>query len=251
MKNIFITIVFLLTGIFSKAQVGINNENPKATLQIDAKNSVLPESTAGLGVPVLDIFPPVSPTNDQNGMLIYLKNTTDSNLEGFYYWDAIENNWEYIVDIKSVGLDFSKTIVSGSSFSPNNMSGSGVQTRSVPFTTINSLDSSFSLSDGGLRVGKTATYYLVFTGGVFKSASNVVNNYTTEILVNGVPNSVLTSRNSAPGGATDGRSATFYIASMLDLNKNDVLTVRTRRNSANENTVSVDTPYTLMLINMN
>lgn len=251
MKNIFITIVFLLTGIFSKAQVGINNENPKATLQIDAKNSVSPESTAGLGIPVLDIFPPVSPTNDQNGMLIYLRNTTDSNLEGFYYWDAIENNWEYIVDIKSLGLDHSKTIVSGSSFYPNNISGGGIQTRTVPFTTISSLDPSFSLSDGGLIVGKTATYYLVLTGGVYKSLKNVVDDYTTEILVNGVTNSVLTSTNSVPGGTVDGRSATFYIAAMLDLNKNDVLTVRTKRNTANETTVSVNTPYTLMLINMN
>lgn len=251
MKNIFIPIPFLLSGVLVKSQVGINNENPKATLQIDAKNAITPESIAGLGVPIVDKFPAVFPTNNQNGMLIYLNNTTDNGLEGFYYWDAISGNWEYIVDFKAQGLDISRTVASGNSFTPNNMSGTGAQNRFVPLTAINSLDPSFSLtSSGGLKVGKKATYYLVFTGGVFKTGSNVINDYSTEILVNGIPSSALSSSNSAPGGPPDGRSATFYIATITDLEQGDVLTIRTSRNSTGANTVSVDTPYTLTLVNL-
>ena len=250
MKYLYI-IIFTFTGILSYSQFGINNTNPSAIFQIDAHNPIEPEYSAGLGIPILDIFPVNSPTDDQSGMLIYLKNTTDSNLEGFYYWDSYENNWEYIVDFKSIGLDISKTVVSGDKFMPNNMSGAGAQERTIPFNTITSLDPSFSISNNGLKVGKSSTYYIVLTGGVYKSASNVVNEYSTEILVNGIISSRLTSINSSPGGATDGRSAAFYIASVQDLEKNDILSIRIKRNSTSSNTVNVDSPFTLMLINLN
>ncbi|WP_185208255.1 hypothetical protein [Chryseobacterium sp. C3] len=251
MKKTLLQSLFLLSGILIKSQIGINNTNPKASLHLDAKNKILPESTVGLGVPVVDKFPTASPSSNQDGMLIYLRNTTDSNLEGFYYWDHAKSNWEYIMDLKAAGLDVSKTIASGNSFSPNNMSGNGVQSRTIPLTTINSLDPSFSLSNGGLKIGKTATYYIFLTGGVYKDAVNNVNEYITEILINGVSNTQLTSTNTAPGGDTVGRSSTFYIATIFSLNKDDVLTVKTTRTTTAANTVSVDTPYTLTIINLN
>ncbi|GEM52720.1 hypothetical protein HX001_03010 [Empedobacter brevis] len=249
-------ILFITLCLFSKsaafAQVGINTSLPLASLQIDAKNSINPESGVGLGVPVIDQFPKENPTKDQHGMLIYLRNTQDTNAEGYYYWDGFENHWEYIVDFKSMGLDTSKTIVSGTQFTPNNMGGvPGVDSRIVPFSSINSLDPSFILSSGGLKVGKTSIYYLSFSGGVSKSADNFVYSYKTEILINGISNSNLTSTNSAPGGAQNGRSATFYIASIISLQKDDVITIKTTKTAGQSSIISVDTPYTLTLINMN
>lgn len=253
MKKVCITTVLLLGTLIVKAQTltGIGTKAPKALLHIEPQNAVTPESTAGLGIPVLDRFPATNPTNEQNAMLIFLRNTTDSNLEGFYYWDAATTSWEYIVDYKTIGLDTSKTIVSGNAFTPNNISGTGADSRFVPLTIINSLDPSFSLTaNGGLKIGKTAKYYLIFTGGIYKTASNQASQYTTEILVNGTLGT-LTSVDSAPGGSLDGRSSTFYIAAIVNLTKDDVLTIRTTRGTTTiANTVSVYTPYTLTLINL-
>lgn len=250
-KILFLTLLTMGKSIVF-SQVGINTNSPRASLQIDAKNNVNPESGVGLGVPVIDQFPNENPTNDQNGMLVYLKNTQDTNAEGYYYWDGSENHWEYIVDFKSMKLDTSKTIVTGTQFSPNNMGGSvGTDSRVVPFSSINSLDPSFTLSSGALKVGKSASYYLSFSGGVSKSADNSVYSYKTEILINGIPNNNLTSTNSVPGGAQNGRSATFYIASITSLQKNDIITIKTTKTGGQSSIISVDTPYTLTLINMN
>ncbi|UUV20488.1 hypothetical protein [Paenimyroides aestuarii] len=253
MKKVYFTSALLLATLIVKAQTltGVGTQTPKAALHIEPQNAVTPKSSAGLGIPVLDRFPAINPTNDQNAMLIFLRNTTDSNLEGFYYWDAATNSWEYIVDFKTIGLDTSKTIVSGNAFTPNNITGTGTDSRFIPLTIINSLDPSFSLTtNGGLKVGKTAKYYLIFTGGIYKTASNQASQYTTDILINGTVGT-LTSVDSAPGGSIDGRSATFYIAAIVNLTKDDVLTIRTTRGSTTiPNTVSVNTPYTLTMINL-
>ncbi|WP_413532192.1 hypothetical protein [Empedobacter brevis] len=248
-------ILFLALCLFSESvvfsQVGINTKNPMVSLQIDAQNAINPESGVGLGVPIIDQFPLNNPTDLQNGMLVYLRNTHDTNAEGYYYWDGYEKHWEYIVDFKSMGLDTSKTIVSGNKFNPDDLGGEeGEDSRLVPLTSINSLDPSFTLDSGGLKVGKTSNYYLSFSGGVSKSADNTVYVFKTEILINGKADSNLTSVNSVPGGAQDPRSAIFYIAATKELKKDDIITIRTTK-TGKESVIIVDTPYTLTLINMN
>ncbi len=239
--------LFLLVSLNSFAQVGINTDNPKATLQIDALNQSTPESTAGFSVPIYKEFPTTNPTSQQNGMLIYLDNSNSSYMEGFNFWNASDNNWEYIVDFSSQGLDLSKTQVIGTQFAGSNISGAGEQSRFVSFTSINTIDPSFTLSNGGLKIGETATYFLQLTGGVFKATENQVNDYKVEILVNGNSSAQLTSTNSAPGGTDLGRSTLFYISSVVSFNKGDVLTVKLTRSTIGANTVSVETPFNLTI----
>lgn len=76
--------VILLGAIFIStigfSQVGINTQNPRATLQIDAVNPKNPESSAGILIPRVEKNPA---TGNEKGQLIY--NVTDST---FYYWDG-------------------------------------------------------------------------------------------------------------------------------------------------------------------
>lgn len=249
MRYLSFFIVSLL-ALTLQAQVGINNTQPKATLQVSAKNLVSGEVDTGFGVPVVNAFPEVNPTSDQNGMLIYLDTTSVSNATGYYYWDAVTTSWEFVLDNVSKDFDTSKTIVLGTKFSTSNIGG-GINTANVPFEYITTLDASFELTNRGeLKVGKTSTYYLSFSGGVMKAAAAGIFSYSTEILINGVSASNLTSTNSAPAGNGNTRSATFYIATILNLTKNDLVTVRTTKTSGGNQQVSVDTPFTLTLINM-
>lgn len=252
MKNLLTLIHFMLFCSFYYSQVGINTNVPKAMLHIDAKNSVSPESSAGLGVPIVNQLSTSNPTNLQNGMMVYLQADYSEYLKGYYYWDAAENRWEYIMGSDNQDLDFSKVIATGNAFSPSNIIGKAEVTRQVPFTSLTSLMSGFSITPNGeLKVGETSTYYLVFTGAVFKDAQDVVNDVKTSILINGVGFYSLSSVNSIPGGENTGRGATFYITSILQLNKNDLLSVITTKEAADlTSTISVNTPYTINLINL-
>lgn len=74
------------------SQVGINNVDPKSTLDISASSKSKPSSTDGILIPRISIFPANNPTVDQNGMLVYLDSANSRN-NGFYYWDAASTSW--------------------------------------------------------------------------------------------------------------------------------------------------------------
>jgi hypothetical protein len=94
MKKILLFICVL--AIFSSnAQVGINNTNPKANLDISASNPSAPIATDGLLIPRVTAFPsPV--TIDQNGMLVFLTTAIGINQVGLYYYDFPSTTWKWI-----------------------------------------------------------------------------------------------------------------------------------------------------------
>jgi hypothetical protein len=100
MKLIITLFVTLLTGTVFYAQVGINNTDPKASLDITATNQANPSNTDGLLIPRIDDFPVTNPTADQNGMMVYLTTASGSNAPGYYYWDNGASSW-----IKIFGTD--------------------------------------------------------------------------------------------------------------------------------------------------
>lgn len=83
---------FLLHTLFLcfslNAQVGINETDPQAMLDIKASSQGTPAATDGVLIPRVDAFPVTNPTAAQNGMLVYLTTTVGSNTPGFYYWDS-------------------------------------------------------------------------------------------------------------------------------------------------------------------
>ncbi len=84
------------------AQVGINNTDPKASLDISASNPSVPTITDGLLVPRVSNFPSPAPTADQNGMLIFLTTTVGLNTPGFYYWNQATTSWLKVMDENAV-----------------------------------------------------------------------------------------------------------------------------------------------------
>jgi hypothetical protein len=259
MKNSLFSL-FLLSASFLAAQMGVNVPEPKAVLHLEATHAETPEQEVGFGIPVVHTFSADTPTENQNGMLVYVDQSTESSLEGYYFWNESTQNWELIVDYKSNTLDFSKVIAKGNSFFPNNIIGLGpgstgvTETRMVPFTSILTLNPSFVIDgDGGLVVGKAGQYHLNFAGVVVKTAQDNVHSYKTEILINGIATPALTSSNNSPGGASQPRYSNFSISSILDLEQGDIITMRlTKEPTNNDSTiVSVFSPYTIVLTNLN
>jgi len=54
------------------AQVGIGTTTPKSSLDITVSDASNPESTDGLLIKRIDVFPAINPTRAQQGMMVYL-----------------------------------------------------------------------------------------------------------------------------------------------------------------------------------
>jgi hypothetical protein len=92
MKTIYTYLVgFLLLSQISFSQIGIGTTMPDATLDIKASNPVTPANNDGILIPKVDAFPVTPPTIAQEGMLVFLRVASGTNLPGFYYWDGISS----------------------------------------------------------------------------------------------------------------------------------------------------------------
>jgi len=87
MKKLLLMVAIPLLSYIGQAQVGINNTDPKASLDISASDATNPSNTDGILIPRIEDFPSTNPTMDQHGMMVYLTTTSGSNPPGFYYWD--------------------------------------------------------------------------------------------------------------------------------------------------------------------
>jgi len=97
------------------SQVGIGTITPNATLEIKSTNQAAPTSTDGVLFPVIDDFPLVSPTINQDGMLVYLTGNSSPS-KGFYFWDNDILDWINVLGVEEINdLQDAKTATNGSS----------------------------------------------------------------------------------------------------------------------------------------
>lgn len=92
MKKINPFVIFLLFISESFAQVGINNTNPQATLDITVSNLDAPAVNDGILVPRINNFPATSPGEDQDGMLVFVTGVGTPE-KGFYFWNNDNDSW--------------------------------------------------------------------------------------------------------------------------------------------------------------
>lgn len=93
MRKIYVCVGILCLVTSVSAQVGINTTDPKAQLDIASSNSVNPAITDGILIPRMENFPSLTPTVDQDGMLVYLKKGKAGFPIGFYYWNSSLGAW--------------------------------------------------------------------------------------------------------------------------------------------------------------
>ena len=94
MRNIYVCVGFILgMVVMVSAQVGINTTDPKAQLDIASSNSTNPAITDGILIPRIENFPTLSPSEEQDGMLVYLKKEKPGFPIGFYYWNSGLGAW--------------------------------------------------------------------------------------------------------------------------------------------------------------
>ena len=101
-KYLFVAMISM--GYALQAQVGINNTNPQATLDISATNAASPSNTDGILIPRVDDFPSTDPTASQDGLMVFITgNGTPS--KGFYYWDNTTTSWAAVTAAGGGTLD--------------------------------------------------------------------------------------------------------------------------------------------------
>lgn len=103
MKPQIITFITLLCGAFLlNAQVGINNTNPQAQLDVSSPNQADPSAKDGILIPRIDKFPTTDPDSSQHSMLVYLTTTDNSDTPGFYYWSDTDSKWLPLQNVKRI-----------------------------------------------------------------------------------------------------------------------------------------------------
>lgn len=85
MKRIIYTMLIgMLGSTLTLAQVGVNNQNPQTTLDIQGQNpNAATTATDGILIPRVNALPT---TGNEIGQLLYLADGTTS--QGFYYWEG-------------------------------------------------------------------------------------------------------------------------------------------------------------------
>ncbi len=103
----FFSFVFLMSA-YVQAQVGINNTDPKASLDVTVVDPLQPSAQDGLLIPRLDSFPATNPGADQQSMIIYLTTADGINDPGFYFWDnnaGTSGAWTALGDNNAIPLN--------------------------------------------------------------------------------------------------------------------------------------------------
>jgi len=216
-------ILIFLFSTFTYAQLGINTDNPKALLNIEATDTNNPTGKDGIIIPKVSNFP----TNAKaKGQLVFLEN--NSNLEnGFYYWDGIDWN-SLIINNFTRTVDKSIYVATG-----NGYSGEGITENDVEFENFTSFDTTdFSLVDNKLTIGKTGYYLINFNSSLKKEISSYRSLYTYKIKKNNT--AILSTSNSIPNEITTATSVS--LSGMVRLEKNDVINVTVIKSNENNAT---------------
>ncbi|GAA0872442.1 hypothetical protein GCM10009117_15890 [Gangjinia marincola] len=91
----FVVILFCPLATHLIAQVGINTTDPKALLDIQSSNTAAPSHLDGILIPKMDNAPETNPTEDQDGMMVYMTGN-GSHEKGFYFWDHTAASWQSV-----------------------------------------------------------------------------------------------------------------------------------------------------------
>lgn len=107
--KISVLLFAFISSIFMHAQVGIGTSMPESALDIVSSNMNAPLNTDGILIPRVNNFPTISPTANQNGMMVFLTTDISGFSKGFHYWDHPNTTWvrigaeEWIDGINSDG----------------------------------------------------------------------------------------------------------------------------------------------------
>jgi hypothetical protein len=156
-KKVFVLFgITLLFGSFANAQIGINNDDPKATLDVKALNQATYSGATPEGI----IAPRLTRLNlnnaetnnkygsDQNGAIVYVTTLngtasgqgSDITATGYYYFDSDQNKWVAMKYIPSVSVTGETTTASnGLTLSTYDVQLGGALTKDTSITGTNTL----------------------------------------------------------------------------------------------------------------
>lgn len=230
MKNKLLPLLVAMP-ILGFSQVGINTEDPKTTLHINATSKTNPKSTDGILIPKFKNFPKENPT--VRGMLAFLEGN-DTHENNFYFFDG--EKW--IPFYASVSKDLDETIYSfngqGATFTTTGRTGT------LNFSQFNKrTDDGFSIQGNDTIVIGKKGLYLVQLSSSFRRAKTTANgqsNMDYTIMLNGAENAKGSIGYPLEGtGGHIGSSIVF--GTVLELQAGDTLQVKfngTKPTAANQ-----------------
>lgn len=228
-KKLLTVIFFLLFNGIVFSQVGINNTDPKASLDISVSDASDPANTDGILIPKIDKFPDTDPGEDQLGMLVFLTTTDGTDLPGFYYWNHPTTSWEWANRIKRIDdlhdgkSDFDGSQDGSSVFlgidagaaddsSDNKNVGIGYQSLNAVTTGQNNIGigynsvNSLTTGNNNIGIGSNTLSSNINQAGNIAIGSNTLTNNTSKHNV-AIGNNALTANTGGKNNVAIGNSA--------------------------------------------
>lgn len=219
MKKILSLIIISFAYNLTIAQVGVNNTNPQAQLDISASSVTSPSNEDGILIPRIDNFPVTNPTATQDGMMVFATgNGTPT--KGFYYWDNGTTSWISLLGSSSNDSDW---YTQYSTNAPNSITDNIFTEGNVSINDGFLILNSPTDTSGGLYSYKTINTNTAFTYRLIQNS----------ITSNGSTGSYLT-QNSYTGTGSGGNTAITNLFNGIGTSSNTGL----RNSFNNDNSTS-------------
>lgn len=220
-KTLFTTALLTNLPMIAFSQVGINTEDPKTSLHIEASSKTNPATTDGILIPKFKNFPEVNP--DVRGMLAFLEgNETQEN--NFYFFDG--EKW--VPFYANVSKELDETTYSfngqGATFTTAGQAGK------LNFSQFNKkTDDGFAIEGNDtIKIGKKGTYLVQLSSSFKRTSTNNQSNLLYYIDVNnaGTTRSYEGSIGYPLEGSAGQTGASIIISFVADLEVGDLISVR-------------------------
>lgn len=238
MKNYITLILIFFILTFYKSQVGINESNPRVSLQVSPSNADSPKPNEGVIVPRVTSLNITDPKSV--GLFVFLDyedNTTPQIERGFYWWDG--SVWVPFFSMNKLGKDQTVTYVS----CLNTFREGAITTNTATnVRTMQFNSSSLVANDTGnfeintaneLVIKKAGTYYIqsLISLKSTTDATGARDSYEGIILKNGVePSPALRTAYGFPvAPATVTFDSNTTVSGFITVNENDRISIRINR----------------------
>ncbi|AXG72101.1 hypothetical protein KORDIASMS9_04364 [Kordia sp. SMS9] len=230
MKNYSYLFIILLSS-FLNAQVGIGTKdgpNDAAMLEVKSTNQgiLIPQITL-TGTTDTATIP-----NPETSLLIFNTATVSDVYPGYYFWNGTK--WDRFITGFQESVKCSNTNITSnintSSFSNAPIFGATEWNDNPAIYTVDSSNNAITVRIGGTYQIEASLYY-----NIAKSGYSIAG----QVAVNGVNKGSLASTGYIDGKSSDNENASITLIEVLELNANDVINIKVRRDSDKSDPVNL------------
>lgn len=227
MTKFFYGLIFISLQV--EAQIGINTSNPKSSLHIVHENNN--NNTIGIGVPTIYNFTNEQLNQNSDGLLVYFdnQNVNSNGKEGYYYWDAQSNTWQYIFK-KGTEKDNLFKISARSNGIIIQANQSKDTWYKSNFNYLDTNNPNFVITNGNLKIGRAGRYSVYYAGSAKKNqGDNNLVSVECGLFINEDQSPYVFATSTLPSSDNNYRVSNLNFSTIVTLAKDDLISFKFRK----------------------